>query len=81
MVFLYPIFPQKASSFLESFLCFIDNMSGRSYVFGKGGNLMRFWIIALLVVCIAIVFFLGPCTYEAEETTWEDGSQILAVRK
>ncbi len=40
---------------------------------------MKFWIVLLLVACVAIVFFVGPCAYEYE--TYDDEPVVLAVKK
>ena len=40
---------------------------------------MKFWIYLILILCIGIIFFLGPCGHQAEEEA--DNTFVLAVKK
>ena len=40
---------------------------------------MKFLIFLLLLACVAIVFFVGPCAYEYD--TYENEPVVLTVKK
>jgi hypothetical protein len=40
---------------------------------------MKFWVLFFLIVCVIIVFFMGPCTYEYE--LYENEPVVLTVKK